>query len=270
MKTIIQLTLVILGLVLGMISCQDKPQNQISPTLTKPKITVVSISVPVVSASVCNFTFDNVLKVNANSTLLFKIKLEATEQLSQYKIDVHDNFDCHTHARLEASPWRLLKIATISGVSQLVNEVISVPSDASVGNYHFMINLLDAKGNESDYIEYNVIVSNLEDTEAPQLLLNTPSKDTTTFTAGSVVTFTGTISDNKSLKNGSVEISYFNPSGTQFDVIQTLFSSSTTTSFALSETYTLPSNLSIGFYKFRITAFDEKNNKKEIYKWIKI
>ena len=236
----------------------------------KPKITVESISVPVVSLSLCNATFNNVIKPSTGSNLVLKLRFNSSEPLSQYKIDVHNNFDCHTHARMEASPWRLLKIVTLSGTDMSVTETIKVPNDASAGNYHFMINCIDAKGNEADFVEYNVIVVNSVDSSPPTLSFSIPNVDTVFFTKGSVITFSGIVTDNLSLKNGVVEISYKNPSGTQFDVIQTQMGNKTQASYLLYETYTLPSNLSIGIYKFIIKVYDEANNATEKYVWVNV
>jgi hypothetical protein len=264
---------IILGLafmVCCLFACQNKAKDQIDPDVAKPKITIENTSASLESGTLCGAGFNNILRIKTGTTLSLKMKLEASVPLSQYKIDAHNNFDCHTHGRMEASPWRLLKIVTLSGTSQTITENIEIPQDVLVGNYHFMINLLDVKGNQSEFVEYNLVLTNSEDNQSPSLSLSSPLQDTTSFAKGSVVTFAGIITDNTSLKNGSVEISYFNPAGTRFDVIQTVFPASTTTSLDLFEVFTLPSNLTSGLYKFVIKAYDEKNNSAEKYKWISI
>ena len=121
---------------------------------TKPTIKVVSKNIVTVSEYLCNAKFDNVLKVNTGTNLNIRFRFEGANELSQYKIDVHNNFDCHSHGKMAAlNPWKVLKITELFGKEVEVNETLIVPPDASIGNYHLTIQLLDELGNEFPYLE---------------------------------------------------------------------------------------------------------------------
>lgn len=89
----------------------------------------------------------------------FKALLSDNAQLGSLNVDIHHNFDHHTHStELEAcemepikkavKPFLLIKnIAIPAGLkSYQVNSEIEVPADIDPGDYHFMIRLTDKEG----------------------------------------------------------------------------------------------------------------------------
>lgn len=141
-------------LLLAFSACDPK---EVTPTPSKPTIEIISLSVAPVSATVCGALEENVIKLRREQNLEVKMRLRAAEQLSQYKIDIHNNFDCHAHGRMEAN-WRVFRVVNVTGTDVSVTETLQAPSAATLGNYHFMISLVDSKGNESDYVDYSVLL----------------------------------------------------------------------------------------------------------------
>lgn len=264
---IIQCSVIIFFVVL-IASCKKDKVDPVIDKTAKPTITVVSKNYPTVSEFLCNANFDNVLKVSTGTDLKIQFKFKGANKLSQYKINIHNNFDCHTHGRMEASngrieasnPWKVLKIVELNANEAEVNETLTVPADASVGNYHFMVQLIDELGNEAVPTEFNTILLNEKDPTPPVINLTTPSVDSINVARGSNLNFVGTITDNISLKDGKVQISYIDSAGTQFDIEELVFTPTQGNSFNLNYTYTIPTISVKGKSVFYLRAFDEANN----------
>jgi hypothetical protein len=256
-------TVSILMMVLAFTSCKDK--KKIEPdsgnNTSKPTITVVSKNIPTVTENLCDASFNNVLKTSTGSTLQIQFQFKGSNNLSQYKIDVHNNFDCHSHGKIAASnPWSVLNIVDITGKDVSVTENLVIPANASVGNYHLMIKLIDELGNEAVPLEYNVIVLNPNDPIAPTINLTVPTTDSIGVARGANLNFSGTITDNLSLNGGKFEVSYTDSSNTSFDIEQVFFSPTQGNSYNLNFNYTIPTFSVKGPSLFYIKAFDEVNN----------
>jgi hypothetical protein len=132
--------------------------------------------------------------------------------------------------------------------------------DASVGNYHFIVQLIDELGNEAVPMEFNIILLNENDPEPPVIHLTSPSQDSIAMARGNNLTFTGTISDNLSLNGGKVQISYTDSAGTQFDIQEFFFLPTQGDSYPLTFNYSIPIYSVKGRSVFYIRAFDEVNN----------
>lgn len=143
---------------LFMLGCEGRKENP-TPKVTKPTIEIVSTSIRLKTLEICGVAVTNVLEIQPLQSLTITMKLSAAEPLSEYKIDIHNNFDCHSHSRLAASVnWRVSKIVTLSGNNLTVAETLQAPENVTLGNYHFMVKLLDRKGNEAEFVEYNVVI----------------------------------------------------------------------------------------------------------------
>lgn len=257
---IIQCSVIIFCFVLIASCKKDKVDPDIDKTV-KPTITVVSKNYPTVSEILCNANFDNVLKVSTGNDLKIQFKFKGANKLSQYKIDIHNNFDCHTHGRMAASnPWQVLKSVDLNDNEVEVNETLTVPAHASVGNYHFIVQLIDELGNEAVPTEFNVILLNETDPTPPVINLTTPNVDSIAVARGNNLSFIGPITDNSSLNGGKVQISYIDSAGTQFDIQELVFSPTQGNSYNLNYTYTIPTFSVKGKSVFYVRAFDEVNN----------
>ncbi|TAH25122.1 MAG: DUF4625 domain-containing protein [Cytophagales bacterium] len=242
-------------------SCVNKNVEPEVNTKEKPTISIVSQNIPSVTAPLCKASFDNVLKINTGVDLKIKFRFRAANNLSEYKVDAHNNFDCHTHRkRVLTKPWKLLKIVSLQGKDVLIEETITIPTDASAGNYHLIFQLIDDLGNEAVPVEFNVIILNSNDTISPTIELTQPSIDSISVARGNMLNIAGIIGDNISLNGGKVEISYIDSAGTQFDIEQLNFSPTQGNKYLLNYNYIIPSFSVKGASVFYIRAFDEVNN----------
>lgn len=98
-------------------------------------------------------------EIKRGEKFLFKVSLSDNKELGSLNLDIHHNFDHHTHStELEAcemspvkqavKPFLLLKnIAIPPGMKTYkASAEIVVPADVDAGDYHFMIRLTDKEG----------------------------------------------------------------------------------------------------------------------------
>lgn len=93
----------------------------------------------------------NNFTVSAGGEIHFEAEFTDNEALAQYSIDIH-GAEGHSHGKM-ASEWTSTQIVDISGTSKTVHEHIDVAVDADTGDYHMVINCIDAAGNEADFVE---------------------------------------------------------------------------------------------------------------------
>lgn len=92
-------------------------------------------------------------------TILFKYVFTDDTELGKYNIEVHNNFDHHSHStsaeectmdanKPAVNPWVYNKDYDIpSGQKTFTASVeIPIPADVDAGDYHFMIRLTDQAG----------------------------------------------------------------------------------------------------------------------------
>ena len=99
--------------------------------------------------------------VTKGSTINFKALFKDNVALGGYSIDIHHNFDHHSHdtetemdscplgpVKTPVNPWQKTLTFTIPANSPefLAEQQIEVPNDIDTGDYHFMIQLADAQG----------------------------------------------------------------------------------------------------------------------------
>ncbi len=89
----------------------------------------------------------------------FKALFKDNVALGAYSINIHNNFDHHSHdtevgtcsfdpVKTPVNPWSQTFTYTIPANSAafLAEQTIAVPQDIDTGDYHFMIQLTDAQG----------------------------------------------------------------------------------------------------------------------------
>ncbi|NJK94244.1 MAG: DUF4625 domain-containing protein [Bacteroidetes bacterium] len=98
----------------------------------------------------------------------FHLEMELSDdvQLKSYKVDIHNNFDGHTHTKSTAvaGVWSFTKSWDVSGSknAHIHHHEIGVPTTVdgvpiAKGKYHFTVYCTDAAGNES-YLVRNIVV----------------------------------------------------------------------------------------------------------------
>lgn len=97
--------------------------------------------------------------IKRGETFRFRASFNDNVELGSASIDIHHNFDHHTHStevndcsmesiKKPVNPFLLIKAFPISGGQKTftINEELTVPADADPGDYHFMIRLTDKAG----------------------------------------------------------------------------------------------------------------------------
>ena len=136
MKTIYLSSLCLLAaLSFGLASCDDDSDN------VKPVINLIEPE------------DDAVLQIGDD--VHFEMELSDNEMLKSYKVDIHSNFDSHTHALSRAddaatTPFSFNRSWEVTGKNAHIHHHdIVVPEDATPGPYHLVVYCTDAAGNEA-------------------------------------------------------------------------------------------------------------------------
>lgn len=92
-----------------------------------------------------------------------EMDLSDNEQLSSYKINIHNNFDGHEHPAKAAAAGEVFEITKVYDISGLKNTHIHlhdiiIPETAAPGKYHLMVYCTDKAGNET-YVARNIVLS---------------------------------------------------------------------------------------------------------------
>ncbi len=100
------------------------------------------------------------LRVGNQDGIHLEMDLEDNENLASYKIDIHSNFDGHTHkAEGETTAFSFSKSWNVTGKNAHIHHhEIIIPENATHGKYHLMVYCVDAAGNES-YVARNITLS---------------------------------------------------------------------------------------------------------------
>lgn len=129
----------------GLFSCTKESEND----TTAPSIVDVSIN---------GKTED--ITVSVGSNLDFQAQLSDNEELGQFKIDIHDIFDAHSHGKKNVEHWVYTETTDLSGTNQNFTSTVQVDNDATAGPYHAIFRLLDSFGNEAEFKEIDFFVQN--------------------------------------------------------------------------------------------------------------
>jgi hypothetical protein len=232
---------------------------------TSPVIEMIGLSPTPAPGLVCGQMEENVITLSSTDTLEFTFRLTDDKELSQYKIDLHNNFDCHGHSgKTETTDWYVISIEDVVGSDQTITQKLPVPVDVTTGMYHFSIQATDAAGNNAQSTFFALNVTNADDTEAPVLSTSVPSSSNFSAQKGTSINFQGTLTDNNPLgagTNGRLELRYWS---TTNQTVVTLFEEDIDN--AVTETYNfnfdsdIPSTVADGTYIFELRAFDAVNN----------
>lgn len=254
-------------------SCSDEPVDIIPPTIEELGY------VPVPSeGEICSSIEPVVFKLEGGGELSFDLVFRDDTALSQYKVDIHNNFDCHGHGGGNApgisapnlenltTDWTVLDIQDLSDLSTPISRTLNVPQNVTAGNYHFHIQVIDESGNDSPFTNfYSLKITNPIDSIAPEINVDEPSANSFTVKKGDLVNFKGQVTDNRSLSdggNGIVYLSYTKLStGNTFNTNENLsFDVSIDKSANFDFAFEIPQTLTLGNYRFAIGANDGVRN----------
>jgi hypothetical protein len=112
---------------------------------------------------------DAVLHIGDEDGVHFDAELSDNEALASYKVNIHPNFDGHTHSVTKGASdtvtvnFEFEKSWTVSGKNQDIHHhEIKIPENATPGHYHLMVYCTDAAGNES-HVAIDVELSHDDD-----------------------------------------------------------------------------------------------------------
>ena len=255
------------------IGCSSEGTDLVPPTFD-----VVSYIPAPVQAEICGGEEPVVFNVSGGEELSFDAVFNDDVALSQYKIDIHNNFDCHGHGGGSApsvavpnvdnqtTDWTVLEIVELSGTSVPTMRSLKVPDNVTAGNYHFHIQVIDESGNDSPFTNFNSIkVKNPIDDIPPQISVEEPASNSFSIQKGEQIRFVGQVTDDRSLSdggNGVVYLAYTDlSSGNTFNTNVTFpFDADISTTFDFDFEYTVPQTLVSGSYRFSLGANDGVRN----------
>ncbi len=253
---------------LSFFSCGNKNVDD-----TAPVIEFISFDPAPYPDTICGSLENVVFHVQSGGTLHFEARITDDVELSQFKIDIHSNFDCHGH-KINTEDWVVLEIGDMSGKEHILRRTLQVPSYVTAGDYHFQIQAIDKAGNDDPLATvFAIKVRNHTDEEPPLLTITDPdpSAGVLTLQKGQEYAFSGTVSDNYSLwegGNGKLEFFYRSTaSGNTFRWgAPVAFTDSDGNFKAFSVTLRVPNTLVAGDYLISGWAYDGVNNAaKPVY-----
>jgi hypothetical protein len=125
----------------------------------KDATTEIDTEYPVINISGVNAFPLQCSTVKRGEKFSFRAVLNDNAALGSVSVDIHHNFDHHTHStelatcsmeavKVPVKPFLLIQTYPVpSGLSRFeVIQEITVPADVDTGDYHFMIRLTDKEG----------------------------------------------------------------------------------------------------------------------------
>ncbi len=114
---------------------------------------------PSISISLADAFPENCDTIYLGHAFNFKAEFNDNVELGSYSLDIHNNFDHHTHStdpsdcvldpvKTPQNPWVFIQQFYIPDgtTTFLANDLIEVPDDIDPGDYHFYIRLTDKSG----------------------------------------------------------------------------------------------------------------------------
>lgn len=117
---------------------------------------------PVIDISASNAFPIQCSEITRGQKITFRAKFTDNAALGSYSLDIHHNFDHHTHStevsncapepvKKPVNPMLYINSVTIPNGQKSYEAVqeITIPTDIDPGDYHFMIRLTDKEGWQS-------------------------------------------------------------------------------------------------------------------------
>mgnify|MGYP003575955588 CR=1 FL=1 len=141
--------LIAFGLILLAVHSSCKKDNDVG----------VDTEYPVIDISAADAFPIQCSEVSRGQKFTFKARFSDNVELGSYNLDIHHNFDHHTHStevsdcgldniKTPVKPLLLIKTVDIPAgqKSYTADLELEVPADVDPGDYHFMIRLTDQEG----------------------------------------------------------------------------------------------------------------------------
>jgi hypothetical protein len=194
----------------------------------------------------------------AGSDLAFAALITDNEALSQFKIDIHENFEGHAHDKTTGIIWSKVIIENISGIEASPTLSIPVPANAGAGWYHLIVTAVDASGNQSDFALRDIKIQNPADTVKPEISLTSPTENGT-YPLGQPVSVLADITDDQRIYIIQTRIRRPNSASNLFSRNDTLNTAQTTYEINIPTT---GSAWTAGNYELTLRVYDGYFNQK--------
>ena len=132
----------------------------------------------------------------SGQVLPFSALFTDNQNLAQYKIDIHNNFDGHAQDKYLAKVWSEFIIRDAAGTEHTENLNIPVPDSTASGWYHLLVSAVDRSGNQAKTVSRSFFVINMADSSAPSLDVTSPAAGST-FGLGDIIDLQAQATDNE-------------------------------------------------------------------------
>jgi hypothetical protein len=230
-----------------------------------PKIVVIGTTPDTEAGIICGAMDGDIIRLMDKDTLYLDLLLTDNLELSQLKLDVHNNFDCHGH-RSNTIDLFFQNIYDLQGAEQYLTIGVPVGDNPTSGVYHLGLIATDKSGNVTDQsLVFSLVVRNSIDTISPELSLTNPAANFIDMKRGQILELSGLLIDNRELYlggNAGIELLYKNKSsGNYFRAYTKDLSDIVQTSYEFSIQWQVPVTLVRGTYDLLLTGYDGVRNE---------
>lgn len=226
----------------------------------------VDNSPPVVSKVTLNGQATGI-SVNPGTTMVLEAVFEDDIELGEYKIDIHNNFDGHSHGRTKA-PFFFSKSYTLTGTSETVQQELHIPEGSTPGEYHFQLQYIDAAGNEGEIVVMEFEIA--DPANQPTLTITSPDMSRVLdVAAGKNIIVAGTAADPDGLAEVHILIQQEEVhnhgrlgQGEASSIFALEIPLKGESTWTFHETITVPAEVSPGHYELSIAAEDLAGYRK--------
>lgn len=144
----------------------------------------------------------------AGNDIHFEVEFSDNIELKSYKVDIHDNFDGHSHKKTkhEGAIWHFQQSWNFEvgkKNAHIHHHEIVIPTEIegeeiATGDYHFMVYCTDAAGNES-WTAREIEIKTSDDHEAPSISIIEAPINEAVFAENDTIRISGHIKDNEHL-----------------------------------------------------------------------
>ncbi len=230
----------------------------------RPTIEVLEITPKLAPTTVCETDGVDAIRITVNEPFAITLRFSDDQNLGSAKLNIHNNFDCHTH-RSSNVIWEWVEVIELTGTSVTQTFILAPPENVRPGNYHFEIMLLDAVGQEAIPYFFDLVLFDPVDVQAPEINITSPLPNTE-HNRSSLLPIHGAVVDNLEMGTGEVEITLIDQMGTVFSVERMGFEAHIGHEVEFATDYFVPNAVLSGPVTLRVQASDWKNNTAISYR----
>jgi len=245
------------AIALGLSGCDGKDE---APDVSAPAMTIVQSTPQLSVAEVCGSMSNRVMAIPVDGSIQLKVRYTDNAGLAQAKFDLHSNFDCHGHGKLEdQTVWQVLEIVGLDGTEVELERTFTPPANVRPGDYHLGLMCVDAAGNEAAVIYFDVKVFDAQDTVPPVISLDSPMEGSS-YSRSQPLVISGVVTDDVDMGLGEVMVTLFDANGAEFNIVRHGFGAEVGSAATFQFEYAFPGSFASGQCSVRVEATDRRNN----------